>query len=85
MYQELYRYFKVEVRLPLREHADWGGLRPRVSLSTGGARVTRQVYTLRYQGELLGLWDPQNRVIYVDRVVLRSGRPAGSQITAFEN
>ena len=28
---------------------------------TGGARVTRQVYTLRYQGELLGLWDPQNR------------------------
>ena len=25
------------------------------------AQVTRQVYTLRYQGELLGLWEPQNR------------------------
>ena len=26
-----------------------------------GAQVGRQAWSVRYQGELLGLWDPQNR------------------------
>ena len=33
----------------------------------GGAQVVWQVWPVRYQGELLGLWDPQNRDLYVDR------------------
>jgi hypothetical protein len=36
------------------------------SYITGPAQVVRQVWSVRYQGELLGLWDPQKLVILVE-------------------
>ena len=39
----------------------YGSLVVGLVAAMGGAQMTRQVCSIRYQGELLGLWDSQNR------------------------